>query len=129
MMGLSIASSPTSVMGFRCGFWASASLTAATTSLGPKSPPIASTAIRPVDPGDMTVGVPSGADGGSSDLDVEDLATPIGSSLWVHPVRPEQAPVGGIPGELRRYEGVGCTPVCTTALGLLAFRIGHCEGG
>src|SRR5271165_1324153 len=126
MMGLRSASSPTSVMGFRCGFCASASLTAATTSLGPKSPPIASTAIRPVDPGGMTVGVLSSAGGRASDLDVEDLAAAVDSCLGVDPVRPEEASVGGVPGELRRLEGVGCTPVCTAALGLLAFRIGHC---
>src|SRR5271166_2239945 len=126
MMGLRSVSSPTSVMRFRCGFCASASLTAATTSLGPKSPPIASTAIRPVDPGGISVGLPPGVDGPASDLDVEDLAPAVCPGLRIHPVGPEQATVGGVPGELRRDESVGCAPVCTTALGLFAFRIGHC---
>src|SRR5580700_11289640 len=128
MMGRRIASSPTSVIGLSAGLWASASLTAATTSLGPKSPPIASTAIRPGDPGAMAAVLPPLPSGGL-DLDVEDLAAPVGARLRVHAVRADQASVGRVAGELGRDESVCCTAVCATALGLLAFWIGHLEGG
>src|SRR5471032_1242036 len=125
MIGLRTASSPTRVIGFRFWLWASASLTAATTSLGPKSPPIASTAIRPGNPGAMTVGVTAFFGWSGLDLYVENLATAVGTGLGIHAMGPYEAAICGITGELRRYESVGCTAVCATTLGLLAFWIGH----
>jgi hypothetical protein len=68
-------------------------------------------------------------DGEGLNLDVEDLAAPVGAGLRIHAVGANEASIGRVPGELRRYESVGCTAVCATALGLLAFWIGHLEGG
>ena len=90
---------------------------------------MASTAIRPVDPGAMSAGLPSSQrEGGeNSDLDVEDLPAAVGAGLRVHPVGANEASIGRVSREFRSYEGVGSTPVCAAALGLLAFGIGHVE--
>ena len=101
---------------------------AATTSAGPKSPPIASTAICPVKPEEVTIArmvynyamVSRGLD-----LDVDHLATAVGAVRRIHVMRTEGRAIGRIFSDLRSFESVGCAAVGATAFGLLAFRISH----
>src|SRR4051812_43844360 len=96
---------------------ANASLTAATTSDGPRSPPIASTAIRAWSVVGLAVsGLMAGRlnPGDGLDLDVEDLAAAIGPRLGVHAVRAELAAIGVL-GKLGGPEGVGGATVGAAA--------------
>src|SRR5664280_3039185 len=120
--------------GLKPGYSASARRAASTTSAGPRSPPMASTAMLP------TVGVSAivwkaGGRAGkscwspsrSSDFDGENLAAAIHAALGVDAMRPDCAAVSGIHGELRRLEGVGRPAVGAAAFGLFSLRVSHDE--
>src|SRR5690606_38887486 len=121
--------SPTTVSGGRSGNSFNARSRAATTSVGPKSPPIASTAIRPASPAGLSIRGRdrTEASGGAprSDGHVEHLAAAVHPVIRVDAVGTENGAVRRVPGDLGSLEGIGCAAMRAAALRLLAFRLGH----